>query len=175
MRVFIADSLDRGLETCGKESYVNSYSFLPSKAPELVKAVEAELAKRYETLMNGNSRIDTEKLLVLVLCGQANIESVCLDSSALSAYKNILGKYKAMGVCVLISECENTAINFNSPEIMKKLKEEQKMLFFDELGNLKMFDLPFAILKKFKKPLLPDDAFFIHGNECLRIKTPHKE
>ena len=173
LSAYVADGLERGLTDCADEVFTAEYSFLPAKALELVKTVEAELARRYEALMRGEQ--EENRLLALVLCGPNSIEAVCADAATLNAYKNIIGKYKALNVCVLLSECENTAVNYNSPEIMKKLKEEQKLLLFDELSNLKMFDLPYAMLKKFKKPLSPGDAYFIRAGECSRIKTPEPD
>ncbi len=173
LSVYIADDLNRGLEGCAGEAHMATYSFLPAKAPETVKLVEAELARRYEALMNGGTHQNEDKLLLLAICGTDCIESICGDPVALSAYRNIIGKYKALNVCVLLCGFENVPISFNSPELLKTLRENQKLLFFEEIGGLKLIDLPYAIQKKYRRTFLPDDAFFVNGSECLRLKMPH--
>ena len=105
--------------------------------------------------------------------GRDSIDAVCSDAAALAAYRNIVGKYKDLNVCVLLSGFENTTINFSSPEILKMLRDSQKLLFFEDLGGLKLFDLPYALLKKFRRPLSADDAYYISDGECLRVKLPH--
>ena len=56
--------------------------------------------------------------------------------------------------------------------ILKKAKEERKLILFDDHENLKIFDLPYSSTKKFKKALELGDCYFIKGNECIKIKTP---
>ena len=175
MCFYLMDGVGRGLSDCEGRASVAAYEYLPTRAPELVKKLEAELAGRYDALMRGEADLSREKLLVLVLSGNAAIEAVSGDSGALNAFKNLLGKYKALKVCVLLSECDNALINYASPEVLKKLKEEQKLIFCGELSGLKLFELSYAALKKFKTPLGKGDAYLIRGAECLRMKIPEDQ
>lgn len=169
---YLGDSINRGMAELAECSLTATYEYLPAKITKLVTGVEAELARRYDALMSGEEDLDAEKLLVLVLAGTTSLDAVSGDAVALTAYKNIVGKYKALKVCIILSECDNVPINYSSPEIMKKLKEEQKLVFFGGLDSLKMLDVPYAITKKYTKPLTQGDGFFILGSECRKIKTP---
>ncbi len=175
MSFYIVDGIGRGLLDCGKRPLVAAYEYLPAKAPELIKTVEAELARRYDALMHADADPAQEKLLVLVLTGNAAIEAASADASALAAFRNIVGKFKSLKACVLLNECDNSPINYAAPELLKKLKEEQKLIFFGDLAALKLFDLPYTSIKKFKKPLGRNDAYLIQGSDCVRMKVPEDE
>ena len=111
-------------------------------------------------------------VIVLMLNSPDAIDAICANSSALAAYNNIVGKYKTMNICVILGGVENASIPYNAPEVLKKAKEERKLVLFDDYENLKVFDLPYSSTKKFKKALELGDCYFINGNECIKIKTP---
>ena len=102
----------------------------------------------------------------------AAIEAICNNPSALTAYNNIIGKYKNMNVCVILGGVENVSIPYNAPEILKKAKDERKLLLFDDVENIKVFDIPYGSIKKYKKALEIGDCYFIKGNDCIKLKTP---
>ena len=77
-----------------------------------------------------------------------------------------------MHVLVLVCSYENTNISYSAPEIVKKVKDARQFLFFDDVANMKIFDLPLAILRNFKKPIDEGDCYYIRDNECRKIKTP---
>ena len=66
---------------------------------------------------------------------------------------------------------ENAAIGFSSGEMMKYLKENRNLLFFDNLSNLKLFDVSAAQLRKYKKTIDVGDAYFFKEQDVEKIKT----
>lgn len=155
-----------------EEPGVVSYEYLPAKIPELVKTVEQTLAARYQALMSGEANLADEKLLVLVLAGNTSFDALAGDPSALTAYKNITGRYKTLKVCVILSELENAIINFSSGDVLKKVKDEQKLFWVGELEELKILDVPYSAAKRFKKALTEGDCYFIAGSDVKKLKTP---
>ena len=55
--------------------------------------------------------------------------------------------------------------------MIKKIKDEKKMIFFDNLSNMKVFDVPLAVTRMFKKPIELGDCYYIRDNEYVRIKS----
>ena len=152
---------------------VKEYVFLPDQAIQTVKNIEATVAARYDAVLKGNVEILSDSsVIVLMLNSPDAIDAICANSSALAAYNNIIGMYKTMNVCVILGGVENASIPYNAPEVLKKAKEERKLVLFDDYENLKIFDLPYSSTKKFKKALELGDCYFIKGNECIKIKTP---
>ena len=60
-----------------------------------------------------------------------------------------------------------------SSEVLKKFKEDRKLVFFEDLGNLKIGELPYAAVKRFSGTLQKGDGYLILGNEVARIRVPN--
>ena len=44
-------------------------------------------------------------------------------------------------------------------------------MFFDDMANIKVLDMPLAVIRQFKKPIEIGDAYYIKDNNCMKIKT----
>lgn len=168
----IVDSMQKKLEPLSQLESVSLYTYLSDTAVTIIKETESILAKRYETMVHGN--IDTlkdENLLVLIINNSESLSAISLDTEALNAYKNITGKYKHMNVWLLFGDYENNTIPFNAPEITRKLKETRHFLFFDDLSNFKIYDLPLALVRNNKKAIEIGDGYYLKGTDCKKIKT----
>ena len=151
---------------------VVAYSTAAEDAINYVKQIEAQLKERYEALVAGNDEIlNTSELLVLVVDNQDALLAICGDKEGLNAYKNIIGKYKNMNVC-FITFVENAPISYNSPEILKNMRDQRHFIVFEDMANLKLFDAPLAMTRAFKKPIDLGDGYYIKDNECVKLKTP---
>ena len=170
---YIADGIDRKLSDVASGPDVKEYVFLPDQAMGLVESVEAIVESRYEAILNGNGdALSDTPVIVLMLNSSDAVEAICNNSTILNAYNNIIGKYKNMNVCVVLGGVENANIPYSAPEILKKAKEERKLVLFEDLENLKIFDLPYSAIKKYRKPLELGDCYFIKGNDCVKLKSP---
>ena len=85
---------------------------------------------------------------------------------------NIVGKYKMLNMFVLLGNVPNAQVVYGAPEIYKIVKEGRNIIFFDNLENMKLVDVSLTIVRHNKKKIETGDAFYICGNECLKIKTP---
>lgn len=168
--VMIIDGISKRLSGMKSAKNVVSYNFLADRAVETVNALEQRLAARYRALATETACEDNH-LLLLVLNSRDAVEAIDSNATAMNAYRNIIGKYKNMNVCVLVGDFENANVPYAAPEIYKKLKETRQLLFFDDLALLKIIDLPISVLKLHKKPIETGDCYFIRDNECRKIKT----
>ena len=55
---------------------------------------------------------------------------------------------------------------------MKNIRDQHNMMYFDDMSNMKLFDVPLMISRKFKKPIEVGDGYYIRDNEVYKIKTP---
>lgn len=76
-----------------------------------------------------------------------------------------------MKVCIVVF-VENVNISYSAPEIMKNIREQRNFMYFDDMGNMKIFDVPLAMSRNFKKPIELGDGYYIKDNECIKLKTP---
>ena len=170
---FIIDGIDRKLSDVKTRPNVSKYVFLPDDALQMVKDVEAAVSARYAEVVSGKVELlSNSPVIVMMINSPDAIEAICNNPATLAAYNNIIGKFKNMNVCVILGGVENTNIPYNAPEILKKAKDDRKLFFFDDIDNLKLFDLPYSSTKIYKKAIAHGECYFIKGNECTKIKTP---
>lgn len=170
--VYVLDAISRKLSECEKSDNVKSYAILAEQGKQTVLEIEQELEKRYGLIANGNiNTLSESKLLVLVINSIETLDEMCADSNILASLRNITGKYKNMNVCVIIGNYENKNIPYAANEFVKKIKEDKHLMFFDNLSNLKIFDVPLAISRKFKKPLSVGDCYYMKDAECVKVKS----
>lgn len=170
---YIVDGIDRSLQALSGFSCVAEYSFLPEQAAQMVQQVRQKAEERYARAASGDmSVLDTSPILVLMLNSEEAINAVQQDKSALEAWRLLTGKLKSMNLCIILGALDNASIPFSS-EVLKKVKDDRKLLFFDDLGSLKIGDLPYATVKKFSASLQKGDGYLILGNEAARIRVPH--
>ena len=173
LKVYAVDSIGKKLASMKTKPYTAAYSILAEDAPAYIKEIEKELKNRYDALVAGDeSVIATSDMLVLILDSADAVNAICNDRDALNAYKNIVGRYKNTNACIIFSALENASIPYSAPEIFKNLRDSRHMLYFDDLMNMKIFDVPLAMARKFKKPIDQGDCYYIKDNECVKLKTP---
>lgn len=170
--VYVIDSINKRLADVSKTDNINAYEFMPEKAEDIIISIESELKLRYETLASGDDDvISNSKLIVLIINNREVAEIISNNMNLMNSYKNIISKYKNMNVCVLFGDYENTNISYASPEIVKNIRDARNFLYFDDIANLKILDMPLAVMRKFKKPIETGDAYYIKDNDCIKIKT----
>ena len=171
-KLYVIDGVAKKLSALKSVDNLKSYSMLADDAVVAVKEIEQELRKRYESIAAGNDEIlDETELMVLIIDNLDALTAICNDKEALEAYKNIMGRYKNMGAAIL-AVVENANIPYSAPEILKNIRDQKNIMFFDDLQNMKMFDVPLAVSRRFKKPVSKGDAYYIKDNECAKLKTP---
>ena len=171
-KVYLVDGIAKKLARLKARDNVCNYSMMASDAVTFIKELEAELKKRYDSLIAGDEEIlDRSDLLMLILDNPDALQTVSSDSAANTAYKNIIGKYRNMNVCIL-AVVDNAPISYNSPELLKTIREQHHVMFFDDLGSMKLFDVPMPVARNFKKPIECGDAYYIKEGEYKKLKTP---
>ncbi len=132
--------------------------------------LEIYLKNRYQQLISGDDTDDSWKMLIIN--NEDLFQTISADKVALNAFKNITGKYKMLNIFVVLGNVPNMQIVYGVPEIYKLVKESRNILFFGDLENCKIVDVPLSIVRKNKKKVETGDAFYVSGNECCKIKTP---
>lgn len=171
-QVYVVDGIRRKLASLKNEQNVISYDIVQDKAINLVKDINIELKRRYDALASGDENaLSKTKTIVLVLNSYDAIEAISNDTAALTAYKEIIGKYKNMNICVILGEFENANVPYAAPEIIKKARDAKHFMFFDDIANMKILDMPLSVMRQFKKTIELGDAYYIKDSECAKIKT----
>lgn len=170
--VYIFDAINRKLSDISTKDNVKAYEILAENAKLHLVEIDKELEKRYKLLAEGNNDVLSNSNMILLIINSIDmLDELCKGTEAANAMRNIIGKYKNMNVCMFVGNYENKNIPYGANEFVKKIKEDRHILFFDDLSNLKIFDAPLAVLRRFKKPIKNGDGHYIKDNEYKRIKT----
>ena len=166
--IYIADDFRRKLSDIGQENV--SYDLDPDEFIQKIIMIEVLLEEKYKRLIHqGNP----EKEITLIIINSQEVYTAISDSKdALNALKNIMGKYKVLNVYLLFGAVPNAQIAYGSPDIYKMMKETKSILFFDNLDNCKIVDIPLAIKRKNQKKIEPGDAYYIFGDEVSKVRIP---
>ena len=171
-KVYVVDSIGKKLASLKESDNITAYSMIADDAVKYIKEIEMQLKDRYDALVAGNEDVlNDAELLMLVIDNQDALLAICNNSDALAAYKNIIGRYKNMKVCITVF-VENANIPYSAPEIMKNIRDQRNFMYFDDMSNMKIFDVPLAMSRNFKKPIEQGDCYYIRDNECVKLKTP---
>lgn len=171
--VYIVDGIERKLAPLKDHSSVVSYSILSDSVIGMLTEIEAELKSRYAKLEADESdAMSRSNLLLLVINNPDALTTISADSSALNAYKNICGRYKNLNVAIIVSCVENAAISYSATDVLKTIRDSRNMLFFDDLANMKVYDLPLSVTRNYKKPIDVGDCYYIKDNSVSKLKTP---
>lgn len=173
LRLYVSDGISKKLSCFKEAEYTASYSILETDAPAQIMEIEKKLEARYEALLRGEEDILTDAPLLLYIIDNPDAaDAICNDRDALNAYKNITSKYKNMKAGIIVSGLENASISYSANDILKGIKDKKNLLFFDDLANLKIFDLSYSLTKQFKKQIELGDGYYIKDNDCYKLKTP---
>lgn len=170
--VHIVDSINKKLSALKTLGNVKNYEFMPENVHSIIVDIEQQLKDRYDEMACGNEDVLRESnLIILIINNKEAIEFISENASIFNSYKNIVGKFKNMNVCVLFGDYENTNISYSSPDLVKNLRDARHFLYFDDIANLKILDMPLATMRQFKKQIDVGDAYYIKDNDCIKLKT----
>lgn len=171
---YIVDSIDHTLQPFSSSPNVVAYTFLPEHAAQMLLKVKEKAEERYAHVKEtgDTSILDSSPTLVLMLNSNEAISAISSDKAALEAWQTFAGKLRSMNICTVFGNLDNVSIPY-SMEILKKFKDDRKLVFFDTLSSLKIGDLPYATTKMFAGDLQKGDGYLLLGNEVARIRVPN--
>ena len=168
LSLMVLDGIDRELIGLKEKYSVLRYEYLTASANGVMTELSNIMEGRYEDLVKGESHLDNN-IIALIINSNEMVSAICNDSDSLQVYSDVVGKYRSLGVCVMVTNYENANVSYSAPIILKDVRDSRKLFFFDDLANLKIIDIPYAEIRNSKK-LLKGDCYCINENEISRIK-----
>ena len=107
----------------------------------------------------------------MILQNKDAVNALSTDRSALESYKRILTKYRALGICILLTNLDNAMIGFSSPEAVKLLKDYKNLMIFENISEQKLHDVPLAQAREYAKPLESGEGYLVQGSQITKVKT----
>ncbi len=172
---YILDSVRHNLNRYSKCEATKVYSSDMEMFAEVIDRVYNEVEVRSRKWQeSGSSSLSDNKLIVVVADGNDMVNSLTKNVAVVNKYKEILDKYLDMRVCFLFTHLDNLEVPYNGAEILKRLKDNKSILFFDSLHKLKFVQVSQSALRNAPKHQLWDGYDFTEG-EPRRFKVAMKK
>ena len=68
-----------------------------------------------------------------------------------------------------------SAYSIFTTEILKFIKETKSLFFFDNIASMKMFDIPIAVARQFKKPVEQGEFYWLREELISKVKSVKAE
>lgn len=170
---WVIDSNEMKLEAACDFGYVEKYSVDAGETEGILNDILDELETRQreiaELKIAAESYLADKPLLLLVVNNSAFYSNLAGSKELQQKMLNILKVYGRLKVAVVFGAVENMALNYNSPEILKYIKDNGKIFMLDDIGSCRFVDVSSRDAKEHIKPLKPGDMFMMFGN-ITRVK-----
>lgn len=170
--VNILDDFSRMLEPLKAYPFVENYTLNVKEAEKWIESLYEELSERYEDMLNAQrmGSLHAAPLHLFLIQNNDFAQEIEDDEELREKFEEIQSRFKNMKVSFLFTNIENTSISYSSPLPLSMLKEEQHLIFFENLDHLKLFDLDYSVLRENQKKIDKGDAFYLKGEEVFRVK-----
>lgn len=169
---YVIDSPERKLETLRQYGFVQKYTTDINDLESIVEIIEQILKEREQKVSRDATYDLSEETLILLAVENSHFGDTVQANKGLAAKMvQLVKQYKKYKFAVIISEVENTSVPFGASEFIKYVKENKKFIVFDDLNNVKFFDVSVKQQKDNAKPLVHGDAFVCVAGAVQRIKT----
>ena len=175
-RAFLLDDSNMSLDTCSEYGYVEQYELDETMVDSIIATLHEEMNSRLNIIKSNRdvSRevlLKEEPLMLLIIENRKIIDYISKNTELLKNFKEILENATNAKICVIFSNIENVAVGFNAPELYKIIKNNKKMVVFDEASEFKFVDISVKQQKDNSKALKLGDAFMCFDNRIDRIRT----
>ena len=170
VNAWIIDNAERKYQSLRSLELVTSYTNKPDGVLNAIDKVYDILSKRYEE-MYSETRNTKYPLLLIIINNNDSAKIIADNYETMDKYRLIMDRFKNLNVSVIFTDYPNQALPYDAPEPITMIKREKKLIYLDELSNLKVFDVPYGYIKEYRKRMGQGDAFFIDDDRVEKIKV----
>lgn len=172
--VVIFDDINRKFEYLKSNPLVKTYTLDINSISDVINEWHIILEQRYNALLEENSTQDNRLLLMLVQNNDI-AKKINDDFDLLDKFTDMVNRFKGMNVAFIFTNYTNASLPYDAPEPLRMIKQSQHILFFEDLDNLKPFDVPYEEIRANKKHLQLGDAYYILDNSVTKLKMTKAE
>lgn len=168
-RVVILDDISRKFDDLKDNSIVDEYTLDTSRIIEILQEWYVILSERYDSLIE-NGAMETSELLLMIIQNNDIAKKIYEDMDLMNQFDEMVSRFKGMNAAFIFTNYVNASVSYDAPEPLRMIKQEQHIVYFENLDNLKPFDVPYEELKANKKKLELGDAYYIRDNVVTKLK-----
>lgn len=172
VEAMVIDGIGKELSFMEEYGFVSSYSVFYSEFEKVIENVHETLEERYEVVSSiGMEALDDMPLLLVIVNNNDAIMNIGSNKEAMEMFKKITKQYRNLKVSFIFNNIENAQVSFNSAEILKMIKDNRKAFVFEDLDNIKLFEMTLSTIRSFNKKLVLGDCYIIQEGDVVKVKT----
>lgn len=171
-QVYIIDSINRKLKEFEQYGITEEYSIDANDIEEYLQKAKEVMNQRVDLIKDdGLEALKEEPYYLFVVSNQEVINVISQRKEVATIYKDIVTNGKELKIGIIFVDIYNGPISYNSPEVLKMIKETRNAIVFDNISNIKLFDISVTVAKQFKNDISPGDAYYFKDNDIRKLKT----
>lgn len=170
VRVVIFDDITRKFEYLKNSPIVDTYTLDVDQVVDIIQDWHSVLEKRYNSIMEDGSIGENTELLLMIVQNNDIAKKIGDDFELMEQFNEMIARFKGMNVAIIFSNYNNASLSYDAPEPLRLIKEQQHIMFFEDLDNLKTFDVPYEEIRANRKKLESGDAYYILDNMVTKLK-----
>lgn len=171
VRVAIFDDVTRKFECFKNSPIVDTYTLDVERIADTIKDWHHILSERYDSLVERDSVGDNAELLLMIIQNNDIAKKIGDDYDLMEQFNEMISRFKGMNIAIIFSNYPNVSLSYDAPEPLRIIKQDQHIVFFEDLDNLKPFDVPYEEIKANRKRLETGDAYYIQDNMVTKLKV----
>lgn len=173
--VFLADDAGGELAAFREMEIVRAYTAEAAEAASFVEtAWNAASARRIRAAEGRPALPEEEPLILTVIRNPEAAERISRDRELLKKCRELAGRYRKTRTGLLFCSLENSAFLFQASEILKMIRESGQFWFFDDLKNLRLFEVPVRLQRRYGGAMLPGDCFHFQGQDVGKVRMVYR-
>ncbi len=170
MEVSVVDDSSGPLGKFCESIGVKRYTDNAMELVDVMDYIHSVAVRRYELLQNKDELTD-EPLLLVVFNDSKIAEKMDENESLKKKYNEIVNLYSNCKISFIFANLPNIILSADSSSIYLDVRNRGNMLFFEDLGNIKIINVPTQFIRQLKKPNGKGDAFYTKDGKLIRLKA----
>ncbi len=135
IEAFVVDGKSKALKECNDYGFVSHYTCDASDGLSIVSDFCDDVIRRADDGAKDDSRI------MLIINSADVMKKIYSDKRESKRLAEVVNNAVDAGAFILFAAIDNQPVGFNSPDVLKALKEERQAILFAQLTESKMFDI----------------------------------
>ena len=167
VKIYIVDDRERMYQQYSSQCY---YTDQPEKAAEVLTQIIDIVEFRIKNRENGKKPENGDPFIVVLVQSQEAMALMTKEKQLSDKFRTLVMEQKGARVCFLFTDVPNTMVSFGASEAQKQLKQARQFLLYENLALVKAIDVPTGVTRKYKKELVPGEAYYLSGNTVKKIR-----
>ena len=172
IEVHFIDSITKRYKDQENFPYMRSYSSSSEDILQIMEDMQSLMEERNDAVEEDLEYLENCPVELIIVNSRKALEYLSASKEHMSIFDRISKEYRSWKIMFLFADVDNITAGFNAPEMLKRIRDEKKCIFIGSLKDCKLFELQPGVVRKKNVPLRAADAFYIGGDEVIRMKVP---